>query len=233
MALLGMLGYGAGVGGHGVWLARITGCGVGLTGGMMLYLMSTDLIAVSLVAGLAIWIADVQQAGALRYVAPAIALVLMALALLGPVGPVAEAMLPPVFKPWRRIPPSRAALAIALRGANICFITLCVWGAARAFGLRVPLGVWLAYFPVILVVGSMPVNVLGFGAVQGAWLLFKPWARNGEQVLAFAMLWNLLVAVCILARGLPFVRRVVAEIARGAPPPAAPQTETGDQVAAR
>ncbi len=215
MALLGMLGYGAGVGGHGVWLARITGVGVGLTGGMVLYLMSTDLVAVSSLAALSIWIAGVTDAGALRYVAPAIAAILLLLKIGSPYGPLKEERLPAVFRPWKRMPVSSALGAVALRGANICFITLLTWGAAGAFGMPIPLGVWLAYFPVILVVGSMPVNVAGFGAVQGAWLLFEPWAVNGEQVLAFSVLWNLVIAVCIVARGLPFVRGIVAEIAQG------------------
>jgi hypothetical protein len=216
MTLLGLLGYGAGVGGHGVWLARVTGSGAGLAGGMVLYLMSTDLVAVSLVAALSIWLLDVEQAAALRWLAPVLVVVLVGLKLMGPHELLlGEARLPAVFRPWVRIGNARALAAVALRTANIYLLTLCVWGAAAAFGLSVPLGIWMAYFPVVLVVGSMPVNVAGFGAVQGAWLLFAPWASSAEQVLAFSVLWHLVIAVAVLLRGLPFVRSVAAEIAQG------------------
>jgi hypothetical protein len=54
------------------------------------------------------------------------------------------------------------------------------------------------------------------GAVQGVWLLaFEPWAP-GEKILAFQFLWQLMVGGSIVLRGLPFVRRVVAEIDEGA-----------------
>jgi hypothetical protein len=217
MTLLGMLGYGAGVGGHGVWLARVTGAGAGFTGGMVLYIMSTDLVAVSFVAGLSVWAFDVPQvAPILRTVAPGIAALLLALKLLGPRERLfTRDQLPAVFRPWAMISPRRALTAVGFRTANIYYITFCVWGAAKAFGMQVPMGVWFAYFPVILVVGSMPVNIAGFGAVQAAWLLFEPYADNGEQVIAFSVLWNLVIACFVLLRGLPFVRRVVLEIADG------------------
>ena len=212
--LLGMLGYAAGVGGHGVWLARVTGAGVGLSGGMVLYIMSADLVAVSFVAGMSIWVADVTEAGALRWVAPSIAAVLLFLKIYSPHGIFSEEQLPAVFRPWKRTSSRHGLSGVLLRTSNIYLVTLCVWAAARGFGMAIPLGVWMAYFPVILVVASMPVNIAGFGAVQGAWLMFEPWAASGEQVLAFSVLWSLVVAVCITLRGLPFVKGVVAEVAR-------------------
>jgi len=63
--------------------------------------------------------------------------------------------------------------------------------------------------------GSMPVNVAGIGAVQGAWLLLVPWAQGGEQILAFAVLWQRVVGAGMVLRGLPFVRQVASEIERG------------------
>ena len=198
MSLLGLLGYGASVGGVGVWIARVTGSGAGLAGGVALYLMATDLIAVSTVAAAAFWIGRPDVAPALGVVAPSIAAVLLLLALVGPFGPlVPRDKLPRVFQPWSRIAPGRAALAVLLRTINICWITTMVWLGANAFGMNVPLGAMATFFPIILVVGSMPVNVAGFGAVQGAWLLLEPWAKSGEQVIAFSVLWHLVVACAI------------------------------------
>lgn len=47
--VLALIGYAAGVGAHGMWVARATGCGAGFAGGITLYVIATDLIAVCLV----------------------------------------------------------------------------------------------------------------------------------------------------------------------------------------
>jgi hypothetical protein len=212
VSLLGMLGYGAGIGGFGVWLARATGCGAKLATGVMLYEMSADLVAVSLVATGAIYLGRPDVSQGLRIAAPAVAGVLLALKVFGPFGPLPMERLPTVFHPWRLVSSARALAAVGLRAANILYITVCVWLGANAFGMDVPLAVMATYFPIILVVGSMPVNVGGFGAVQGAWLLLEPWAASGEQVIAFSVLWQLVIGACIFMRGFPFVRAVTKEI---------------------
>lgn len=212
VALLGMLGYGAGVGGFGVWIARATGTSPRLAVGLVLYLMSTDLIAVSLVASAAIFIGDPDVSSGLRVAAPAVAGLLSFLALASPHGPIPQEKLPVTFHPWRLISTPRALGAVSLRAANILFMTVCVWAGANAFGMPVPLAVMATFFPIVLVVGSMPINVGGFGAVQGAWLLLEPWAESGEQVIAFSVVWQLAVGVLLALRGLPFVRAVTREI---------------------
>jgi len=218
MSLLGLLGYGAGVGGIGVWIARVTGCGPALASGVALYVMATDLIAVSSVAAAAFWLGRPDVAPSLGIVAPAIAGVFLILALTSPLGLlVPPEQLPRVLSPWPRMGTARAALTVALRTANICWITAMAWLGANAFGMEVPLAAMATFFPIILVVGSMPVNVAGFGAVQGAWLLLEPWASSGEQVLAFSVLWQLVLACAVALRGLPFLRTVLAEVARGSP----------------
>ncbi len=88
---------------------------------------------------------------------------------------------------------------------------LATWGATRAFGLEVPLLVMAVHVPIITLVGALPVNVGGFGAVTAVWLLLTPWAP-GEQLLAFQFLWNLMVAAAVVLRGLPFIRGVVREV---------------------
>ena len=51
--------------------------------------------------------------------------------------------------------------------------------------------------------------------VQLAFALLEPWAESGEQVLAFSVVWQLLIGAAIVLRGLPFIRNVVAEIDSG------------------
>ena len=215
MSLLGLIGYGAGVGGLGVWIARVTGCSVALASGAVLYLMSADLIAVSMVTSLSVWLGGLDVASTLRIGAPVLVVVLLALKLGVLDGLVDRSAVPTVLKPWALISRGRALSIVGLRTVNIGWLTLCSWGGAQAFGMDVPLWAWMAIFPVVLLVGSMPINVAGFGAVQGAWLLFEPWARSGEQVLAFSLLWQLVCLVGVVVRGVPFVGSVFGEIARG------------------
>jgi hypothetical protein len=213
ISLLLMLGYGAGIGGAGVWIARVTGCGARLATGIMLYNMSADLIAVSAIAAGSIWIGGAEVSPGLRYAAPAIAAVLLGLKMIGPIG--SEERAPQVLLPWRRIGRGRALLAVLLRFTNLLWITVACWAGANAFGMPVPLGAMTTYFPIVLVVGSMPVNIGGFGAVQGAWLLLAPWAESAEQVLAFSVLWQLTCAGFMALRGLPFLSALSREIEQG------------------
>jgi hypothetical protein len=216
MAPLAMIGYTAGVGGYGVWLARVTGAGVGYTSGMVLYTLSSDLVAVSIVASLSIWVGGADVPAGLRYAAPIIVLVLGGLKLVQPGHWVSEEKIPKVFRPWRHVPRWQAATQLLIRTANIYWVTFWLWGGINAFGIEAPLSAMTTYVPIILVVGSMPVNVAGFGAVQGAWLLLEPWADSGEQVLAFSVLWQLVFGAGLVLRGVAFIRAVAGEIDRGA-----------------
>jgi len=211
--LLNLVGYSAQAGGYGVWIARITGLSAAYTGGVVLYILSSELTAVSLVASASIWIGGATVPSGMRIAAPAIACVLLFLKLIGPLNLFGK-QLPRVFRPWRDIVTKRSMLQVLLRTAHIYWMVLCTWGAAKAFGLDIPLSAMTTYLPIVLVVGSLPVNVGGFGAVQGAWLLLTPWA-SGERVIAFSILWQLVLAIGTLMRGLPFIRRVTAEIAEG------------------
>ncbi|MCC6215622.1 MAG: hypothetical protein IT376_12225 [Polyangiaceae bacterium] len=214
VTILNIVHYAAGQGGYGVWIARRTGVGVGLASGTTLYIVASELTAVCTLASGAIWLGDVESAGALRVIAPAVAGALLLLALTGPLEPFGKHRLT-FLAPWRRVRPASMLAQTALRVAQISTSVVGAWWAARAFGMPVPLGVMFTYMPVVLVVASLPVNVAGFGAVQGAWLLLSPWATSGEQVLAFSLVFQLSVAVALVLRGLPFVRRLVREIERG------------------
>lgn len=214
VTILNIVHYAAGQGGYGVWIARRTGAGAGLAGGTTLYIVASELTAVCILASAAMWLGRVEGVGPLRIVAPVIAGALLVLALTGPLEPLGKRRVA-LLAPWRRVGAAATLAQTALRLVQISTSVLGAWVAAQAFGMPVPLGVMFTYMPVVLVVASLPVNVAGFGAVQGAWLLLAPWAASGEQVLAFSLVFQLSVAVALVLRGLPFVRRLLREIEEG------------------
>jgi hypothetical protein len=212
-ALLGMVGYAAGHGGYAVWIARRNRTGAPVAGGLLLYIMASELTAVALVASLSSLLAD-DVPDVIRIGAPATASVLIFLMLIAPFNLLGDTSR--VLKPWRM--PRRYALAqVAVRTVQLCGVALATWLAMLAFGLEVPLWAVVAYLPIVLVVGSLPVNVAGFGAVNGAWLLFTPEHATGPEILAFQFLWQVACGAAIGLRGLPFIRRFVVEIDEGQP----------------
>jgi hypothetical protein len=211
-AILMTLGYFFGGGGYAVWIARKTGVGAARATGVVLYVMASDLVAVCSVASVSAWLGGIDVPHVLRTVATAIVAVQVTLILIAPYGVAAR--LPVVFEAWRKVPRAWSLAQIAVRAVNIVTITGFTWAGARGFGMDVPLRVMGLYMPIILLVGSLPFSVAGLGAAQAAWLLLLPWA-SGPRILAFQMLWQLFTGAGILLRGLPFLRRVVAEIAKG------------------
>jgi hypothetical protein len=216
-SVLQTLGYFFGGGGYAVWIARTTRSGPGRAAGAILYLMTSDLIAVCTVAGASTWLAASDALPSVRNAATWIFGVQVGLILLGPTG--GWLRLPLVFEPWRTVPRLRSFAQIAGRAVNIATITAFTWAAMRAFGIDVPARAAAMYVPVILLVGSLPINVAGLGAAQAAWLLLLPWA-TGPQLLAFQVLWNLFSGLGILARGVPYLRGVLRQIEDGVPGPA-------------
>ena len=213
-SMLDLLGYAFGRGGYGIWIARVTGAGAALSLGMILFLVASDLAAVSSIASASIHLGGLEVGGGLDVVAPMIASIMVGLMIFGQLHLLGRERVPTVFHPWSLMPLRRSLGGIGLRGLNISLGVLFTWAAARSFGLAIPLFIMAAYLPVILVIGSMPINVLGFGPVQAAWLMFTPWAE-GPRILAFQIVWQLFIGVAIFLRGLPFLRRVTREIDEG------------------
>jgi hypothetical protein len=211
MGVLLTLGYGFGHGGYGVWIARATRATVAEAIGVTLYISASDLCALCLVATGMIHLGGADVPRSLAIAAPSLAGVLVLFTL---VGPFQKTQRPRVFAPWRLLSRKRQLANIAGRTVNISFIVVMTWLATRAFGLEIPFDVMSSYLPLIMLVGSLPINIAGFGPVQGMWLLFEPWA-SGPSLLAFQFLWHLVIASGLVLRGLPFIRRVVTEIAEG------------------
>lgn len=213
------LGYAFSHGGYGAWINRYTGSSAKTSAGIVLYIMGSDLFAVSAVASTAAWLGEADLPENLRVgvgvVAPIIAIVLVVLSLSGRFlrtlrGDVDREFL----KPWANVGALGYLANIGGRCFNITVICLGTWGSMQAFGLDVPLRAVLVYLPIILLVGALPVNVAGFGAVQAAWLMFEPWVP-GERILAWVFIWHMMITVVVLLRGLPFLKRVMREISEG------------------
>lgn len=218
--LLHMVHYAAGQSAYAVWIARKTGSRAGPAAGIILFIVAGELAAVCIFTTLLIAIARPDLPGAVLPFTAIMSVVLILLILVAPLRLGTHRIADffdrfALFHAWTR---GNRGLGMAQLGARVVQATIAALGtalAARAFGLEIPLGVLMTYLPIIGLVNALPVNVLGFGAVQATWLLLEPWAP-GEQILAFSVLWSLAIAVALFLRGIFFLRGVTAEIRAGA-----------------
>ncbi len=218
--------YSLSSGGYAVWLARRTGAGGRATVGAASYQLLSDLGAVCLLAlPAALLGADMLPEGV-----GASAAVLSGA---GFVGSSLLLLLAPRVAPrrwresralaaWRRVPVGVWAASTALRAATIAINIAGTWGAARAFGLEVPFEALAAGLPITYLVGALPINVLGLGAVQATWVVLFEAHAPGARILAFQFAYQLLGALALLLRGLPFLPGVMRDLERGAAAPEAP-----------
>lgn len=224
--LLVSISYSFSQGGYGLWLARKTRTNARTSIGVIFYIMGLDLAAICAVASLGVFLSDVslpaETRAAVGTIGPAVFLGTVVVSLAGPKLLPRFISDPRLLKPWHDTPASSFALSLAGRCFNIFVFSVTTWAAAVAFGLELGFNDSLTYMPIIMLVGSLPVNVLGFGAVQASWLLFESPAVNGSQLLAFQFLWQLLIALAIALRGAPFVSGVLREIRQ---PPGEPEPE--------
>jgi hypothetical protein len=216
--VLQSIGYLFNQGAYGTWIARATGSGARVAIGLILFTAGSDLAAGALVASVAIVASGIPVSDLLRFGAPVL-FVSVVLLLLGqarePFPRAANGSGDAgVLRVLRAVPRRRGAIQMFGRLLNVSLIILAIYAATNAFGMKLPLRAALAYVPVIMLVGSLPVNVMGFGPVQGVWLLFTEWAP-GPQILAFQILWNVAVLVANTARGVLFVPRLMREVAEG------------------
>lgn len=223
-AVLMGLGYAFSNGGMAAWITRRTGARVKTSAGAVLYIMASDLASATLVAAVAAWLGAADLPADLRVgvgvVAPLIAAGLIALSLSGRLLRLVRRDVDAEFlKAWTEISARRYLANVAGRCLTVLVICTGTWAAMQGFGLDVPLRAVMVYLPVIMMVGALPINVAGLGAVQAAWLLFEPWAP-GERILAWQVCWTIMLAIATVLRGLPFLRRVLREItARPQAPP--------------
>ncbi len=206
--------YGASAGGYGVWLARRTGAGAAASSAAIGYQMLSDLCALLWFAcGTALlWGDRLPRRDAVVALCGAGAGGLTVLLVVG--ARVVPSRLGAFARAWRAIGAARFAASLALRIATLGVNVAGTIGAARAFGLEVPAGALAAGLPVIYVVGALPLNVLGLGAVTAAWVAVFQRFAPGAEVLAFQFLYQALSIALTVARGLPFLPSVLRDIAR-------------------
>lgn len=209
--VLHVVHYALGQGAYGTWIGRRTGIGVTRTGGLMLYIVAAELGSVCLYATIVILVGRPAVPAQFLWIVLGISLAIVLLIWFAGSLPSSRRAL---FECWARIGRKTGLAQIGVRCVQHAVSTTGTWVAAQLFGLDVPLFVMLSTMPIILVVGSLPVNVAGFGAVQGAWLLLSPWAP-AERILAFSVVWQAVSALALIARGLPFLGTVSREVRTG------------------
>ncbi len=217
VSVLNALGMALNYGGFALWMRRALGLRWMSAVGTVLMITVGDLTGVSLIAIGALMLggdalpADMRDR--LWLVAPIVCAIAATFLLL----PRPRPGVRPVLEAWRAVPRLHRLASLLARLGTISTLVLSTWLASRAFGLGVPLKAWASFLPVLLVIGAMPINIGGFGAVQAAWLLlFDPWA-SGPEILAFQFLWHLAMMCALFLRGAPFLRAVVADVSAGAP----------------
>lgn len=212
VSVLNALGLAVTFGGYGVWIQRRFGCAPGAAAGLVLMIALGDLAAVALLVASSVLVADTVPAATrdeLRVAAPLVLAVVGAVLLVRP-----RATSRPLLTAWREVPRLHRVASVGVRCGNVAILIVGTWAAARGFGIPLPLGAVAAFLPLLLVVGALPINIAGIGPVQAAWVvLFADWAP-APQILAFQFLWHLVMLAAILARGAPFLRAAVDDVAR-------------------
>lgn len=202
---LAAVSYVLGGGAYAVWIAKKTGRNAKEVSAALLFILASDLTAVCTLATVAMFATDTKLPDELRVAAPILACFWPLVIAIGP---------RKFLLPWPEVPRRDAYLQIAIRCVAVAVSSLAAWTAARSFGLALPFGATAVHMPIILLIQAMPVNVGGFGAVQGLWLLFFAPFVGGPQILAFQILWQLMLSISMVLRGLPFMPRVTEEIGK-------------------
>jgi hypothetical protein len=204
-ATLAALSYVLGGGAYALWIAKRTKHGAKEVSASLLYILASDLTAVCILASVAMFATEVRLPEELKIVAPALACAWPLVIAIGP---------RKLILPWPKVPRLHAYVNILVRCTAISVSSLAAWTGARAFGLELPFGATAVHMPIILLVQALPVNVGGFGAVQGVWLVFFTPYVEGAKILAFQILWQLMLSMSMVLRGLPFLPRVTEEIGK-------------------
>lgn len=204
-AALAALSYSLGAGAYGLWIARRAEVNAKTASGALLYIMWSDLTSVCAVGSIAMWIAEVDIPRSVVIIASAVAVFQPLMIAVG---------IPDIFVVFPKLSRGAAYGQLGVRVLGISASALTHWLGAVVFGLNIPFDVAAVHMPIVLSAQALPINVGGFGAVQGVWLLSFSKLVPGEQILAFQILWQALLGISMILRGLPFLRRVTREIAK-------------------
>ena len=207
--ILGILNYALGQGAFGLYLQK-SGVGTIRAAGTMLFLMIVNLGVLLFVASFGLMGGGYPGSshfdfstlgyGLLIAVAVYLAIILWR---------------PRFLRSYRFLAPLlEAGFGGHLRAAggrlpHVLLLVLTYWGALRLWGLPVPLADGVAFVPVVLFIGALPITPAGLGTTQAALvLLFSPYVPlptpggRAAAILAFALVYYLFGIVSQALMGL-------------------------------
>ena len=123
-------------------------------------------------------------------------------------GWLARARTWPIFVAFRRARPRDFAVLLAIRLTYFAgFVTVFTLGA-RAFGVELPRLLAVASVPLVLMAGALPIAPAGLGT-QAATMLFF-WSDHGSQaqIVAFGLLFPIVITLARVFLGLPYLRQL-------------------------
>ena len=103
-----------------------------------------------------------------------------------------------LFSSFREAPTARYFKLWAVKSMNFFVGIFAYYFAFPSFGIHIPLLYLFTFIPIVWLIGSIPVTVMGFGTTQAAmiWLVAGFAQGNGSpqeieaSVLAFSLLWS-------------------------------------------
>jgi hypothetical protein len=128
-----------------------------------------------------------------------------------------------IFSTFRDAPLILYFKLMAVKAVGSMVGLLTTYFALMAFGIEVPLGYLIVFLPIVWLIGSIPVTVMGLGTTQAAllWLVagFAQGSGGPEMieaaVLAYSLLWWFWFNVGRFAIGAFFLFRLPKEIWAG------------------
>lgn len=121
----------------------------------------------------------------------------------------------PIFKSFRLAKAGHYLRLAAIRLPFDLIFILNFWLALRAFDVKIPFLLALAYVPIILFVGVIPVTVAGLGTVQAVTLyLLRDYAPEAT-LLAFSLMMTVALTAVRVLLALPVFRGVSEELLSG------------------
>ncbi|MEZ4294806.1 MAG: hypothetical protein R3B70_07505 [Polyangiaceae bacterium] len=137
--VLMLVGYAAGQGGYGVWVAKATGSNAKTAASVILYIMASELLTVCLLCTGAIWVGAADVPSALGVIAPVTAGVLLLFKLTGPLRLLGDRT-PVLFQPWSKMGFAGGFGQLAVRIVQISLLCVLTWAACAPSGCPSPSG---------------------------------------------------------------------------------------------
>ena len=114
------------------------------------------------------------------------------------------------FIKWASV--KRHVQLIAIRLPIHLFLVLGHWAALRCYHVEVPFVAAMAFIPVIILIGVIPITFHGWGAIQAAAIaLFSQWGTAAD-ILAYSVMMGLTFHVIQVVLGLGFLKKAYHDV---------------------